>query len=132
MKPIHLTLALALAAALSLMLVACSGKSDTTGNTAGNSTMSNAHHEHGEHMPADLAGADNAEYANPHPGYCPVTGDPFEDPPIIVEHDGKKYRLCCDDCIADFKADPEKYIKAPATPHPEGEGDDDHHDHHSH
>ena len=36
--------------------------------------------------------------------------------------------------IVDFKADPEKYIKSPAAPHPEGEGDDDddHDDHHSH
>jgi YHS domain-containing protein len=29
-----------------------------------------------------------------------------------VEYQGKLYHLCCADCLADFKKDPAKYVKA--------------------
>jgi hypothetical protein len=29
-----------------------------------------------------------------------------------VEYQGKLYHLCCTDCLADFKKDPAKYVKA--------------------
>ena len=28
----------------------------------------------------------------------------------VVEYKGKIYHICCDDCIAEFKKDPEKYV----------------------
>jgi len=48
---------------------------------------------------------------------CPVLGTVMKKSMMIpVQHDGKTYYLCCQDCIAKFKADPEKYINHPATP----------------
>jgi YHS domain-containing protein len=41
--------------------------------------------------------------------YCPVnTKDPI-DPKVTYMYNGKVYGFCCEDCIADFKKDPEKY-----------------------
>ncbi len=40
---------------------------------------------------------------------CPVMGQPV-DPNVFVEYQGKKVYFCCDDCKAQFQADPEKYI----------------------
>ena len=44
---------------------------------------------------------------------CPVSGDKAGEMGEIVqvEHNGKKYNLCCKMCIKDFNKDPEKYIK---------------------
>ena len=43
---------------------------------------------------------------------CPVAGHEFqvtaESPK--VEYKGKTYYMCCEDCIDEFKADPEKFI----------------------
>lgn len=32
-------------------------------------------------------------------------------PTITIKHEGREVRLCCDDCIKDFKKDPAKYMK---------------------
>lgn len=48
---------------------------------------------------------------------CPVLGMVMSKSMMIpVQHNGKTYYLCCQDCIAKFKADPEKYINHPAAP----------------
>lgn len=48
---------------------------------------------------------------------CPVLGTVMSKSMMIpVQHNGKTYYLCCRDCIAKFKADPEKYINHPAPP----------------
>jgi YHS domain-containing protein len=43
---------------------------------------------------------------------CPVTGEEV-DPKggIAYEYKGKVYHFCCASCVADFKKDPEKYIR---------------------
>lgn len=44
---------------------------------------------------------------------CPVAGEDVDptDPKLAkVEFKGKSYVVCCKDCIAEFKSDPEKYI----------------------
>lgn len=44
---------------------------------------------------------------------CPVGGDPVDpnDPKLIkVTVDGKTYGMCCQDCVAPFKANPAKYL----------------------
>lgn len=43
---------------------------------------------------------------------CPVTGDKIDPRSnVTYTYKGKVYRFCCAGCIADFKKDPEKYIR---------------------
>lgn len=44
--------------------------------------------------------------------FCAVQGEgnPI-DPSVTVEYDGKVIGFCCEECIPDFKKDPEKYMK---------------------
>jgi YHS domain-containing protein len=42
---------------------------------------------------------------------CPVTKDPVDPKIPTVEYKVKTIGFCCDDCIKEFKADPEKYMK---------------------
>lgn len=30
--------------------------------------------------------------------------------PVVMEHNGTTVKLCCKNCIEDFKADPDKYV----------------------
>ncbi|MCX5683776.1 MAG: YHS domain-containing protein [Planctomycetota bacterium] len=41
---------------------------------------------------------------------CPVTGDPISKD-IFVDYNGRRIYFCCNMCPAEFKKDPEKYIK---------------------
>ncbi len=41
---------------------------------------------------------------------CPVTGQPAEDSQTFVEHEGKRYELCCAACVDAFYKDPKKYV----------------------
>lgn len=43
---------------------------------------------------------------------CPVSGDEVAkgDKAVFVEHNGKKYALCCKMCVKDFKKDPDKFV----------------------
>ena len=41
---------------------------------------------------------------------CPVLGGKINKS-LYVDFEGKRIYVCCDDCIAKVKADPEKYIK---------------------
>ena len=40
---------------------------------------------------------------------CPVKDDPIDEA-IFTEYQGKKVYFCCQECMDDFKADPEKYL----------------------
>lgn len=42
--------------------------------------------------------------------FCPVSGDKVSGT-AFVEHNGKRYGLCCPMCAQQFKNDPEKYIE---------------------
>ena len=42
--------------------------------------------------------------------YCPVSGDKVNKR-VWVDYQGKRYSLCCRDCVKDFKKDPKKYIE---------------------
>lgn len=54
--------------------------------------------------------------------------------PVILEHQGREVRLCCPNCTADFKKDPEKYMKkldeAEKKKSEEKKKDEPKHDHH--
>lgn len=41
---------------------------------------------------------------------CPVTGSPINKS-ISTDYNGKRIYFCCNACPAQFKKDPEKYIK---------------------
>jgi YHS domain-containing protein len=41
---------------------------------------------------------------------CPVTGDDV-DKEITETHKGRKIAFCCNDCVKDFKKDPDKFVK---------------------
>lgn len=61
------------------------------------------------------------ELANPVAGMCPVSGEPIDNK-TFVEVDGKRYGLCCADCMATFKADPAKYLATASS----GGGEEEH------
>ena len=71
--------------------------------------------------------SDQAESAGNKGELCPVTGEEVDAKGgIAYEYKGKVYHFCCASCIADFKKDPEKYIKkmngeaAPENKHDHG------------
>jgi hypothetical protein len=41
---------------------------------------------------------------------CLVNTEHEADPDTVVIHDGKAYAFCCDDCVAQFKANPSAYL----------------------
>jgi YHS domain-containing protein len=41
---------------------------------------------------------------------CPVTGDDV-DKELTETHKGRKIAFCCNDCVKDFKKDPDKFVK---------------------
>ena len=43
--------------------------------------------------------------------FCPVTREPVDPSIPTIQYDGKTIGFCCSDCVKDFKADPEKYMK---------------------
>jgi YHS domain-containing protein len=46
---------------------------------------------------------------------CPVMGTVMKKADMIpMQHNGKTFAVCCRECQAKFKADPEKYINHPA------------------
>ena len=64
---------------------------------------------------------------------CPVTGEAVDAKGgIAYEYKGKVYHFCCASCIADFKKDPEKYIrkmKERAAKDAQGPAQSEGHDH---
>jgi YHS domain-containing protein len=54
---------------------------------------------------------------NPDPGFCPVMGDEIDpESNFPVAYQGKRYILCCEDCVKRFNKDPEKWVKNPTKP----------------
>jgi YHS domain-containing protein len=64
-------------------------------------------HDHGG-AASQAASADAASKGE----LCPVSGEEVDAKGgIAYEYKGKVYHFCCASCVADFKKDPEKYIK---------------------
>src|SRR5581483_5727935 len=44
---------------------------------------------------------------------CPVSGEKLDEmgKPYVFVHEGREIKLCCKDCLTDFKKDPAKFIK---------------------
>lgn len=56
---------------------------------------------------SDAAPTDNAAMQT----ICPVSGEELGSmgDPVIVMHEGKEIKLCCDSCVPKFNADPAKF-----------------------
>ncbi len=44
--------------------------------------------------------------------FCPIEPKHPVDPQVTIQHDGKTVGFCCEDCIPEFKKNPEKYTKS--------------------
>ncbi len=62
-------------------------------------------HDHAGH-------SHGAAAAKPYPlNKCLVTDEAFEHgKPYTFVHEGQEIKLCCKDCLADFKKEPSKYL----------------------
>ncbi|HEY6873917.1 MAG TPA: YHS domain-containing protein [Geobacteraceae bacterium] len=67
--------------------------------------LARAHDGEGASSQAGSAGAEKKSEL------CPVSGEEVDAKSISYEYKGKVYHFCCASCVADFKKDPEKYIK---------------------
>lgn len=63
-------------------------------------------HDHSKHSHGSAT-------AKPYPlDKCIVTDEGFNHgKPYAFVHDGQEIKLCCEDCMADFKKEPAKYLK---------------------
>ncbi len=60
-----------------------------------------------------LAAPLSAQEAGSQPGlnkFCPVMPEEEADPQIITVYEGRTIAFCCDNCLAKFKANPERYL----------------------
>ena len=92
-----------------MVLAGCNNNKQATSATAGQPTA------------AATTSAANAAPAKitiaPDEASCPVMGTVMKKSAMIpLQYQGKTYYMCCQDCVAKFKADPTKYINHPATP----------------
>lgn len=58
--------------------------------------------------------------------FCPVSGDKVSGKDF-VEHNGKRYGLCCNMCANKFKKNPEKYLTAMVNQELTGKPVESHH-----
>ena len=61
-----------------------------------------------------LAAEQKSEKAKPYPlETCVVSGEKLESmgKPYVFTHEGQEVKLCCKDCLKDFKKEPAKYTK---------------------
>ena len=57
---------------------------------------------------------DNKDKPKPYPlDTCVVSGEKLGEmgKPYVFVHDGQEIKLCCKNCLKDFKKDPSKYMK---------------------
>ncbi len=75
---------------------------------------SSSGHDHSSHAPASHSHDVNKYYpkAKAYPlDKCLVSDEGFDgSKPYTFVHQGQEIKLCCKDCLADFKNDPAKYI----------------------
>jgi YHS domain-containing protein len=69
----------------------------------------------GMQMPATAPATQPMTGVDVHNTVCPVSGDKVGDSPVVTEYDGKIYHFCCADCVKEFKADPDKFVKKMAA-----------------
>ncbi len=72
-------------------------------------------HDHSGH---DRNGHIHSAAAKPYPlTKCIVTDEAFEHgKPYTFVHEGQEIKLCCKDCLADFKKEPSKYLSKLTAP----------------
>ena len=71
-------------------------------------------HEHGRKVTTDQPGATGQKIDKENAGNetCPVSGEKIDEKTkVTYEYKGNIYSFCCQDCVEEFKKDPEKYIE---------------------
>ena len=66
------------------------------------------------HTNAEIQGDPQATSVKPYPlSICLVGGNGLSKmgKPEVIVHEGREIKLCCDDCVAQFKKDPANYLK---------------------
>jgi len=134
----YLTIALLVSAlGLVIWVAGCKNQREDAALPAGDTASAPAGHDmagmdHSAPAGHDMAGMDHKASTDKETvqigadeASCPVLGTVMKKSMMIpVEHNGKTYYLCCQDCVPKFKADPEKYIEHPAAPTHEMAHDD--------
>lgn len=92
-------------------------------------------HEHGENEATGKPPASEQikEKENVGNEFCPVSGEKIDEKTkVTYEYKGKIYNFCCQDCVEEFKKDPEKYIEKleKEKAGPNGQDKSTHEDHH--
>ena len=92
-------------------------------------------HEHGENEATGKPPASEQikEKENVGNEFCPVSGEKIDEKTkVTYEYNGKIYSFCCQDCVEEFKKDPEKYIEKleKEKAGPNGQDKSTHEDHH--
>jgi len=104
MRHIAKTLTLAaVAIAASLAFIGCAK------DTHDHSGHDHDGHSHGGH---EHAGKAQNAAVKPYPlDKCLVSDDAFDHgKPHILVHNGQEIKLCCEDCVAPFQKEPEKFL----------------------
>jgi YHS domain-containing protein len=92
-----------------LVLNGCKKSEPTPSGTSSDTTMKMEGHDQAAVAKQTATDAAKEMASTTEQTICPVMGNPI-DKNVFVEYKGKKVYFCCPDCIAKFKADPEKYI----------------------
>jgi YHS domain-containing protein len=93
-----------LSAGLLALVAGCNGHSSE-------SKPADMNNNSGEMAMPTTAPTTQASAAQPINKYCAVKHGDAVDPTVTYLYQGKVIGFCCEDCIPDFKKDPEKYMK---------------------
>ena len=69
---------------------------------------------HKDHKHGDAKAAKSDAKAKPYPlDMCIVTDEKLDGhgKPYVFPHEGQEIKMCCKDCLKDFKKEPAKYLK---------------------
>ena len=108
MKWIVMMLAVAL---VSSAMIGCEAREETTPAAPGGYTPATTNEADGELTPTTGPTTQASASLTASNQYCAVMTEHKIDPKVTVAHAGKTIGFCCEDCIPDFKKDPEKYMK---------------------
>lgn len=97
---------LLLSAGLLVLVAGCNGH-----NSDNKPADMNSKPDDNMSMPTTAPTTQASATAQPINKYCAVKHDDAVDPTVTYLYQGKVIGFCCEDCIPDFKKDPEKYMK---------------------
>jgi len=93
--------------AMAVVLLGCGGHDEDAG---GGHHMDQMPHDAGGAGAATLSAADKTLMEAQ--ATCPVSGEDLtsQEAPVKLDYEGKTVFFCCEDCVAQFKKSPAKYL----------------------